>query len=661
MVNRFTFTMIIVSLTMNSPAIAADIPIESPTELSAAISNAAPGDRFVLAPGDYGNLTIKGRSFSPAITIEAADASRRPRFTSMRLSDLTGVKFENIFVAYGATSAPRTSFAINMTRGHEIGFSNIEIEGAPDGDPNNDVTGINLRSSTQITIENSEFHDFFRGITSFDSDDVVITNSVFRNIASDGIVGRGVKGMLIENNLFTEFHLSTVGTIHPDAIQFWDSGAPRENRDITIRGNVVLRGNGEPSQGFFIKSDQLASKEILIEHNVIQQSLLQGIYLQLADGAIVRNNTIVPFDHANDLPGIEMRGTIANVEIRDNMMASLRVTGTETLSGDALLQYDNPWQERYAGDFLAAPFETTQTTPGDLRARSDIGAHAFISEIGGFDAPSPVIAHQMIDNDPQSIAFALVDVDETTSADWSFIAPSGEMEGADAPSASLNKEFDMAGLWQVLASVRTPSIFGLDEIVAARKHVRVFPRVILDLTFPGNVTQNEAEPVHLIGAPVEYTDSSAAVFNGQPAGQGGQFLKSERAAAFSGFPKIEMNFRLRRPAPSSSWERLASLPGAFDVRLNGDRIRFLITNADGRSTVLDVRNAGISDGLWHDVVMRYDGDAALLTMEIDGVPVGSRAASGGLIAYKNLQTFYLGGAPWNNTFSGELSSVTISR
>jgi hypothetical protein len=368
------------------------IRADGAAELGAAIAAAAPGERILLAPGAYGALIVRGRTFAPAIEIAAADPSRPPHFASIRIADSTGVHFADIGVAHGPAAKPEQERAVDITRSRDIEFLNAVISGAPDGDPANDPVGLVIRDSARIRIEGSRFHDLWRGAAVLDSTGWSIRGSQFRRMGSDGIVGRGAVRARIEDNLFTDFSTDLATGVHPDAIQFWDRGAARAIDGLTVSGNTVLRGRGGPSQGVFINGENpaLVSRNILIENNVIHQSMLQGILVKNVDGAIIRHNTVAPFDPATDAPGIEARAPAVDVVVEGNLAASLRPAGLGAGAGNILIDYDNPWIASYAEKALANPRAGVEARPADFRALG--GAGALLAESWGNVAPENRIA-----------------------------------------------------------------------------------------------------------------------------------------------------------------------------------------------------------------------------------------------------------------------------
>ncbi|MEL7487554.1 MAG: right-handed parallel beta-helix repeat-containing protein, partial [Pseudomonadota bacterium] len=644
---------------------ATERPVADPGELAEALSAAEAGDRLILAPGAYGALVLKNRIFETPITIEAADPAAPPRFSSILLQDVTGAGLSDIVVEYGPTAAPRTSYAVIVQRSETIDFSAVEIRSADDAEPFNDASAFSIRDSGNVSVAASSIHDVYRGASVLESNDVIFRDNQFTHVASDGIVGGGVRRVTIVDNLFTDFIVPTDAGIHPDAIQFWDRGAARENRDIVIRGNVILRGAGDFSQGIFIKSPTLTTRNVSIEHNVVHQSAVQGVYLEGVESVSVRHNTIAPFAPADDRSGIEVRAPASDAVVSENLAATYRIASGVAQSGNVVLEYDNPWQAEFAGRWIASPYSGADASAADLSPLSEVGAGDFVSAAGRVGAPLIAAAPTL---NPQRMNFSLVGADAAAPADWFFTGSEGAESVGDAFTPSTEASFETPGLWRVRADVHDFGVGEFSVIKPAERLVRVFPDVQLDMTFPDDIAQSAPEPAIFEGAPAAFNASpggGAALFNGLHPDDGGVFLQTEDAAAFSGSPSLHISMRISRSQAAGGWERLVSLPGAYEIRMSGDRLRFLVRNADGVYAIADSYVSGLTDGVWHDVDVFYngvnDGGAGQLKIVIDGVVKATKAAPGGLIAYQKTQTLFIGGVPWAPTFSGQIERISIRR
>ncbi len=307
------------------PAAAADVVVADVRALEAALAGAAAFDRILVAPGYYGDLTIGPRAGRGAVTIVAADAAAQPVFRSIVLNDVHGLTLQNLTVAFGSTLAPREEQAIAVRRSSSVRLERLEVSSAANANPADDAVGIVIRDSRAVTVAGVELHDVFRGVVIFDSDSIAVTGSRFERIGSDGVAARGAVDLQVENNVFTDFTPVDPVKWHPDAIQLWSRGASRANERVVIRGNVVRRGAGGPTQGVFIKSPEIASRDILVEGNTIVQSMGQGIFVQNGVGIVIRNNSLSAVAPLLHPPAIEVRAPFDDAAVEDNVAPKFRL------------------------------------------------------------------------------------------------------------------------------------------------------------------------------------------------------------------------------------------------------------------------------------------------------------------------------------------------
>ncbi|MEZ5920327.1 MAG: right-handed parallel beta-helix repeat-containing protein [Parvularculaceae bacterium] len=313
-------------------AFLAAAPVTNAAELSAALNAAKGGEIISLAPGDYEVLALKGHDFAKRVTLTAADPAHAPQFKSIFLYKVSNLAFDGVALRLGP-ARPLLDYAVTMRESSHISFTRFDVASAADGVVGNDGYGFMIRDCSHVTIADGAIHDTFRGIASFDNNDVVISGVSFSMMGSDGIVARGAVRLTIENNHFADAALLDPKRFHPDAIQLWSRGAVRANDGVIIRNNVVFRGAGDATQGIFIKSPEIASRNLLIENNIVHQSYLQGIFVQNGDGVIIRGNRVEPA-HKGDRPGIELRTPIKNANSEHNIAASWRLAPGVTSMGD---------------------------------------------------------------------------------------------------------------------------------------------------------------------------------------------------------------------------------------------------------------------------------------------------------------------------------------
>lgn len=340
----------ILSLTAAAP-MAAQI-ITGPAELEAALGSAAPGTELRLAPGDYGTLRL-GRNFAAgaaAVTVRSDDPARPAVFSGLSAKGAGGLVLADLVFEYtfldGDDADRQRPFQIHDS--HDITlratvFDGDVAKGVSDtADGYGAGHGLVLRTSRDITIEDSTFRTWHRGLVVGYSDDIVLRGNDFYDMRSDGADFAAVQRVLIEANWFHDFRRPPQSKDHPDMIQFWTNKTKRPNTDITIRGNILNVGAGMPTQSIFMRNEEVDTgrkglemfyRNVEISQNVIINGHLHGITVGATDGLIIRNNTLIrnlgamgkgkdkkPALHT---PSIRVAGNAVGVVITDNIVGKI--------------------------------------------------------------------------------------------------------------------------------------------------------------------------------------------------------------------------------------------------------------------------------------------------------------------------------------------------
>jgi hypothetical protein len=137
--------------TVATAVVLSDAPtVATPTTLADVLSNAGSGAAIVLAHGQYNLIIIRGRKWSPAVSIDATEAQVR----GVRINDVSGLTWH----------------------GGEFDGGDVER------------SGINVNTSDHIVIDGVRFSNYLRnGIGLGTVSDGRVTNNSFSNSSSDGI------------------------------------------------------------------------------------------------------------------------------------------------------------------------------------------------------------------------------------------------------------------------------------------------------------------------------------------------------------------------------------------------------------------------------------------------------------------------------------------
>lgn len=263
------------------------ITVNSSATLATALKAAQSGDTILLAQGTYG-LNVANAKYASDVTIASADAGRPAIITSLNVSNATGLTIRDIELR----ADPGVTNPFRVSNSSDIHFENLNVHGSLDGDPKNDTNGFLIRSSKNVSIQDSEFHQLSFAVTHMSVDGLEIRNNSFHDLRADGVRGGGSSNVAITGNTFRDFY--PAASDHPDAIQFWTSNTTSNAHDILIADNVIMRGSGSPMQGIFM-GDEAAGifyERVTIDHNLISGGLYHGINVTSAFDVVIEDNVV---------------------------------------------------------------------------------------------------------------------------------------------------------------------------------------------------------------------------------------------------------------------------------------------------------------------------------------------------------------------------------
>ena len=286
----------------------ATISVSDASGLTAAMAQVKAGDTILLASGDYGAFST-GNDYASAVTIKSANAGAPATFSSISLNGATGITFDSITFDYKyKVDASLQTSPFTVSGSSNIAFKNSIFDGDVASGRNSIDDGyavgrgLAINSSDGVTVENSVFQTWMRGLVVSESSNVKILNNEVTGIRSDGMNFIEVKNVLIEGNNIHDFRAAPNSGDHGDMIQFWTTGTTSPSTDITIRNNILNIGQGSWAQSLFMRNevvdkglagDAMYYQNVLIENNTISNAHIHGITVGETDGLIVRNNVLI--------------------------------------------------------------------------------------------------------------------------------------------------------------------------------------------------------------------------------------------------------------------------------------------------------------------------------------------------------------------------------
>ncbi len=650
------------------------VRVSTQSDLYDALSRAEGGEKILLDGGDYGDFRLTVQSgfdytYASEVTIASADASNPAIFSGLDIRGAENIGFDGVVFDYDYGSGDARFIRPFVVNGGE----NIAIRNATfDGDLARGVssvadghgwgTGLSVRNATGVTIEGTEFFEFWKGAVLNGIDDLVVRDNDIHSMRMDGLNFAKVQNASIENNHIHDFDTAESSGDHADMIQFWTNGADRPSTDVVIRGNTLDIGAGDWTQSIFMRNDMvdrgLAGKEMFyrdltIEDNVIVNGHRHGITVGETDGLTIRGNSVLHADGRDadgtdapvEIPWINVSARSRDVTIADNLVSRISAD-TGTVTGNVLVQDQDPNAPGYYGDvFLSSSLQ------------ADDGAHLFVARPGGLaDLANAGASETLVPSEGLRPGFHIATVDEDASArifDASHTLLDGNPVGDEA-------RFE----WS----------FSNGSTVTDRVFAAVFEgggqeSVTLKVTLPDGASRNVSHDFEVTGPELlrfesgtglivdgdEEIDLSGLGTDGVRLGSSGAKAEIPRdhVVEMVGTDEFSLDFTLAgEPGDSGTIFRLGS---AFigTVRGDGD-ILIRAATEDGRLR-FETSGPAVNDGAAHEVeIDLLDG---ILQVAIDGEAAGRTDM--GPISDGSSHGLYLGN-PWGGNFDGLLSDVEIT-
>ncbi|PZQ63828.1 MAG: hypothetical protein DI570_07710 [Phenylobacterium zucineum] len=277
------------------------INVASTAELVAGLKVAKGGETFLLAPGTYSGIDFKiAPRFENPVTITSADPINQAIVTDFRMRNAEGFNFTQLefatIIQPDRVANDGSYWAYNFRDCANMTFDRITVHGSLDGNASNDVSGITLSGSKNVTITNSEFQQLERAVAFGGGTNIKLIGNNLHDLRTDGFNFVQVQQVEIRGNIFRDFDPAQGD--HPDAIQFWTSRSNAPSTDILIAGNIILKGDGDHTQGIFLR-DQIGTlpyERVTITDNLLIGTGYNGIRIQGAKDITITNNNLVTFD-----------------------------------------------------------------------------------------------------------------------------------------------------------------------------------------------------------------------------------------------------------------------------------------------------------------------------------------------------------------------------
>lgn len=277
----------------------ATITVNSTASLVTAIGAASGGDTIKLASGVYSDLNLKStKVFDGDVTITSADPLKPAVLTDFTISGAHGLTFSNVELAAinRDVAFDDSRWAFSVFKSNDIHFDNVSIHGSLDDNSANDVSGLQIKWSSDVSVTNSQIQQVERGLLIAYTDGAKASGNYVHDIRSDGFDFADVRNVQVTGNNFRDF--KPVGEDHPDAIQFWTKGTVNASHDILIANNVIMRGDSDYTHGIFFRDETevMPYERVTITNNLIVGSGYHGISVSGMHDLEITDNNLVSFN-----------------------------------------------------------------------------------------------------------------------------------------------------------------------------------------------------------------------------------------------------------------------------------------------------------------------------------------------------------------------------
>lgn len=270
------------------------ITVSSVEQLQDALQTVEGPTRILIEPGRYGIVELRNIAAAGGdIEIASADPDRRALLAGLQLRNVSGLTIRDIDLSRHSNHAREGRYLLLLVSSEDVTIEGLEFRGLNQRiDPSIGAAAM-LRSSSNVVFAKNSFSYFRHGLEMLELENAAIRFNEFTHMQTDAIRGGGVNNSLLANNVMTEFYPAEGD--HPDGIQLWSTNQSEPGRNIVIRDNLLVKGNGGYAQGIFIRdtTDVLPFENIEILDNLMIGSLYHGINITGVTGARIAGNEII--------------------------------------------------------------------------------------------------------------------------------------------------------------------------------------------------------------------------------------------------------------------------------------------------------------------------------------------------------------------------------
>ena len=221
-------------------------PVHPFADPAAAVAAAAPGDRVLLGPGDYGAVRLAGITADPPITIRSADPAAPARLGALRIDRSSGLSIEGLLVegARAPEGKGGRPLVLVTEAASDIRLRELTVRSGAGYAGWDAATwratardGVELRG-TRNELTDSSIVAVRTGVTVW-GPGARVSGNLVDGFSRDGMRGLGDDGRFEGNRIQ---NCVKVDGNHHDGFQSWSRGPDGKSGGGVVRG-VVLKDN----------------------------------------------------------------------------------------------------------------------------------------------------------------------------------------------------------------------------------------------------------------------------------------------------------------------------------------------------------------------------------------------------------------------------------
>jgi parallel beta-helix repeat protein len=606
----------------------ASFTVSNSAQLTAALNQAAGGDKILLATGNYGDFSFSGKTFASDVTIVSQNAAKPATFNTISLTDVGHLKIDSVFVDFKPTAATLDHHAgLSVRDGANITITNSVFEGGVS--PNDGLLigrGISVLGGQNIDITNNDVSQFRRGILTSDVNDLNVSYNHVHDNRTTTLSGGNVSNALIVGNHLESSSPNNFGGAgdHGDFIHYWTMpdqvGA---STNFVIRNNFIEQGTGTGLLGIYLdnNSNPQGFTKVLIENNVIHNSNGQGIRLEDVNGGTVRNNTLLQSQgDYHTAPRIRVEDGSKNIVLENNIVSNTtagkamdNASGNNIVEkGTILVQHDSASEPNYVGKLFVHGAVTNgnladfQKVPGALPANAGANLTPSMLDAGN-------------------------DIGGPTSGGGS--TGGGSTGGGSTGGGSTGGGSTGGGS---TGGNVTPPV--LDD------YVLDFVKLIGTKQLMGNakvVTTTDDGPVLRLDGT-------------------GDYAKLGRLTQFEKSQELSVSIDYEKDAAGGGEDRLIWNHKKLGVSVVDDGLVIYVGTADGKFTPISVKNLGLNDADKHSITVMVDANDDRLQVLVDNkLVLDNDDLDFQLVGAGGREWGWSLGTAWGKDLDGDISDFSI--